>query len=110
MNTRRNEPDDGSIEIGHEFGGLTLIRKDGCDWILRCACKKVITVKRSEMLKDKRISCGTSCKKRSAIRRKKKKENESAETVVHLAIPGFKQVETRTNDNGGKWIIFRRAA
>lgn len=110
MNARRKEIDDGSIEIGHEFGGLTLKEKNGCDWILQCACKNVITVKRSEMLKNKRISCGVRCKKRSALRRKKKKENEIADTAVHMEIPGFKWVETRTNSNGVKWMIFRRAA
>jgi len=53
-----------SIEIGHKFGALELLEKDGFDWTVKCACGKVETMKRSSLLRlsGARTSCGCRAK------------------------------------------------
>lgn len=97
----------GAVKIGAVFRSLTLLKKDGGIWLMRCCCAREREMKRDVVVKGKRVTCG-ECKDRRLYRRKSKAALQRA--PKRLRISGFRAVEKRRMENGASWRIFRRVS
>jgi len=106
-----------SVKIGAVFRGLTLKEKGQpiglrgkmlpSKWLMMCICGADVWMSRSEMVSNKRMSCGKCKTARNVFREIINKETAKEAVRDHLSIPGFKKVETRKHENGSVWCVFR---
>ena len=60
--------DAGAIKIGEEFGRLTVVRRVGLnklhqlEYLARCDCGKLLTVRRADLYSGEVVSCGCPLK------------------------------------------------
>ena len=91
-----------SVEIGAVFGKITLKEKTGSLWIMVCACGREKKIKRSDVVRRFRSTCG-ECGIRKQPERVKKED-------LRKICADFEVVEVRKMPYGDTWNFYRERA